>query len=75
MVLTKMGVLATITWYIMKPTTTKEDTMSKKKTQNQTQTEVTNPFAALAECVGGAIVAIAMVPVLIIDAVLVSTTS
>jgi hypothetical protein len=59
----------------MKPTTKKEDVMSDKKTDNRCQAQPSNPLATLAECVGTAIVAIAMVPVTIVDAVLSSAVS
>ena len=47
--------------------------MSKKTNQSNNQQQ--NPFAFLAECVGTAIVAVAMVPALIVDAVISSITS
>jgi hypothetical protein len=49
--------------------------MSTKKNQCQHQAKSSNPFATLIECVGTGIVAVAMVPALIVDAVVSSVTS
>jgi hypothetical protein len=47
--------------------------MSKNDNQNRNRNQ--NPFAVLAECVGMALVSVAMVPALIVDAVVSSATS
>lgn len=49
--------------------------MSKNNTQNRSHANSTNPFATLIECVGTAVVAVAMVPAMIVDAVVSSVTS
>jgi hypothetical protein len=49
--------------------------MSTKKNQCQHQAKSQNPFATLIECVGASIAAVAMVPALIVDAVVSSVTS
>jgi hypothetical protein len=55
-------------------TTTKEDVMSKNH-QNQNRSKSQSPFGTFLECVGVAVVTVASVPGMIVNAVIASVSS